>query len=98
MVSAWTIENSLAPVEVKVDKKSNEITAIPKLLETLCLQGCIVTIDAIGCQRNSCEQIIGDQEADYTITLKANQGTLFEDVKAIFDRYGYGLLHDARKR
>lgn len=87
MVSAWAVGNGVSLGQIKVEDKSNEITAIPKLIETLCLKGCIVTIDAIGCQRDICKQIVAS-EADYTIALKGNQETLHKDVKALFDRLG----------
>jgi predicted transposase YbfD/YdcC len=70
--------------QVKVDDKSNEITAIPALLELLELSGCIVTIDAIGCQKEIARQII-EQGADYVLALKANQGTLHADTQTLFD-------------
>ena len=87
MVSAWAVNNGVSLGQIKVDEKSNEITAIPKLVEALCLKGCIVTIDAMGCQREICKTIL-KAEADYTISLKGNQGTLHDDVKAVFDRLG----------
>ena len=68
---------------VKVDEKSNEITAIPELLKVLSLNGCIVTIDAMGCQREIVKQII-EGGGDYVITLKKNQGGLYERVEALF--------------
>ena len=68
----------------KVDEKSNEVTAIPKLLELLDLSNKVITIDAIGAQRDICQKII-DQEGDYVVSLKGNQGTLFEDVKTYFE-------------
>ncbi len=84
MVSAWACENRLVLGQVKVTEKSNEITAIPELLRALALTGCIVTIDAMGCQREIAEQII-DGEADYVLALKGNQGTLHQDVADYFD-------------
>ncbi len=66
-----------------VDDKSNEITALPELLALLTTIGAIVTIDAMGCQRKICQQII-DQEAGYVIALKSNQGRLREDVELFF--------------
>jgi predicted transposase YbfD/YdcC len=84
MVSAWATANGLVLGQVKVDDKSNEITAIPQLLQALEISGCIVTIDAIGCQTEIAEQII-DQEADYVLSLKENQGHLFEDVQLLFN-------------
>jgi predicted transposase YbfD/YdcC len=83
MVSAWCEENQLVLAQVKTKEKSNEITVIPKLLELLNLGGAIVTIDAMGCQRSICEEI-KNRDADYVIGLKANQKTLYEDVKKIF--------------
>ena len=84
MVSAWASENRLVLGQVKVDSKSNEITAIPKLLAVLDLKGCIVTIDAMGAQTAIAQQII-EQEADYILSLKGNQGDLHQDVEQLFD-------------
>jgi predicted transposase YbfD/YdcC len=70
--------------QVKTDEKSNEITAIPVLLDRLDLQGQIVTLDAMGCQRAICEQII-DKGGDYVISLKGNQGTLNNNVRLWFE-------------
>lgn len=83
MVSAWATNNRLVLGQVKVDEKSNEITAIPELLKVLSLRGCIVTIDALGCQKEIVKLIAG-QEADYVITLKKNQGSLYQGVEALF--------------
>ena len=83
MVSAWAKTNRLVLGQVKVDKKSNEITAIPELLKVLSLRGCIVTIDAIGCQKEIVK-LIAQQEANYVITLKKNQGSLYKRVEALF--------------
>lgn len=83
MVSAWAVENRLVLAQVAVDEKSNEITAIPELLQLLVLEGCIVTIDAMGTQRTIAAQII-DQQGDYALALKENQGNLYEDVKDTF--------------
>lgn len=79
MVSAWGCEQRLVLAQTDVDAKSNEITAIPKLLELLSLKGNIVTVDAMNCQRNIAQQII-DQGGDYVLALKGNQGTLHNDV------------------
>jgi predicted transposase YbfD/YdcC len=84
MVSAWASENKLVLGQVKVNNKSNEIKAIPELLSLLEIGGCIVTIDAMGCQREIAAQIV-DKEADYVLALKANQGTLSEDVVRYFE-------------
>jgi len=83
MVSAWATANHLVLGQVKVDEKSNEITAIPKLLEALEVSGCIVTIDAMGCQTDIAEKII-EREAEYVLALKENQGNLYEDVDRLF--------------
>ncbi len=80
MVSAWANENQLVLGQVKVDEKSNEITAIPKLLELLDVSGCTVTIDAMGTQKNIAENIV-DNDADYILGLKGNHGNLYDDVK-----------------
>jgi len=84
MVSAWASANKLVLGQVKVDEKSNEITAIPELLQTLALSDCIVTIDALGCQKEIAE-IIVNQGADYILALKENHGQLYEDVIRLFD-------------
>lgn len=83
MVSAWASENRLVLAQSKVDEKSNEITAIPKLLNALELSGCIVSIDAMGCQTAFAKMIV-DQDGDYVFALKGNQGTLHEDVILLF--------------
>jgi len=84
MVSAWATANCLVLGQVKVDEKSNEITAIPQLLEALEIAGCIVTIDAMGCQTDIAEKII-ESEADYVLASKDNQGNLYEDAIRLFD-------------
>jgi predicted transposase YbfD/YdcC len=84
MVSAWAAANHLVLGQVKVDEKSNEITAIPELLRVLEVSGCIITIDAMGCQKDIAEAIIA-QEADYVLALKENHGRLYEDVVKLFD-------------
>lgn len=86
MISAWACEQKLILGQRKVDDKTNEITAIPELLALLAIKGSIVTIDAMGCQRKICQQII-EQEADYVIGLKGNQGRLREDVELFFDEH-----------
>ena len=100
MVSAWGEANGVVLGQEKVAEKSNEITAIPLLLEALELTGCIVTIDAIGCQREIAKQII-DQEADYVLSLKGNQGKLHEDVAemfAYFEKIEFAnIAHDYHK-
>jgi predicted transposase YbfD/YdcC len=84
MVSAWATKNQLVLGQIKVDDKSNEITAIPALIDLLELSGCIVTIDAIGCQKEIAEKIIG-QGADYVLALKANQGRVYADAQTLFE-------------
>ena len=79
MVSAWSSNNHMLLGQVKTDEKSNEITAIPKLLEVLELNGCIVTIDAMGCQTEIAEKI-KSKGADYILAVKGNQGTLEEGI------------------
>lgn len=83
MVSAWATNNKLVLGQVKVDKKSNEITAIPELLKVLDIAGCIVTIDAIGCQKEIVN-LISKKEGDYIIALKKNQKSLYENVESLF--------------
>ena len=84
MVSAWASANHLVLGQTKVDDKSNETTAIPELLGMLELCGCVVTIDAMGCQREIAQQII-DNGADYVLAVKKNQGRLYEDIRDSFD-------------
>lgn len=83
LVSAWATENGLTLGQVAVDGKSNEITAIPKLLETLDLENCVVTIDAAGCQKEIAERIIA-KGGDYVLALKANQPTMHQQVADYF--------------
>jgi predicted transposase YbfD/YdcC len=83
MVSAWAAENHLVLGQKKVDDKSNEITAIPELLRVLDVAGCIVTIDAMGTQKEIAQQIV-TQEGDYVLALKENQPHLLEDVQNLF--------------
>ncbi len=84
MVSAWAAENQVGLGQVKVAEKSNEIRAIPRLLEVLALKGCLVTIDAMGTQKEIVSTIV-TQEADYLLPVKENQGHLHEEIKATFD-------------
>jgi len=84
MVSAWGCEQRLVLVQIATDAKSNETTAVPKLLRMLALKGSIVTTDALNCQRTVAQQIV-DQQGDYALALKGNQGTLFEDVVLLLD-------------
>jgi len=84
IVSAWACENKMVFGQVATDEKSNEITAIPKLLEMLVLDGSVVTIDAMGCQKKIAEKI-KESNGDYIFSLKGNQGTLHEEVKLFMD-------------
>ncbi len=97
LLSAWASANSMTLGQVKVDEESNEITSIPRLLELLTLHGCIVTIDAMGCQKEIAQQIV-DAGADYVLAVKQNQGQLFEDVRDLFqgaEEFGFeGVPHD----
>lgn len=83
LVSAWASANRLVLAQVAVATKSNEITAFPLLLQMLDLRGCTVTIDAMGCQTAIARQIV-EQQADYVLALKANQGTLYDEVQQSF--------------
>lgn len=83
MVSAWASANRLVLGQIAVDEKSNEITALPALLTLLMLKGCIVTIDAMGCQTAIARTII-DREADYVLALKENHDTLYHEVVHLF--------------
>jgi predicted transposase YbfD/YdcC len=83
MVSAWACANGIVLGQRKTEEKSNEITAIPELLKLLEIKGCIVTIDAMGCQRYIAETII-DKGADYVFSLKGNQGRLQNGVELFF--------------
>jgi len=86
MVSAWANDNNLVLGQVKVTEKSNEITAIPKLLEVLSIKDTIVTIDAMGCQTTIAKKIIKKQ-ADYILAVKGNQEQLHQDIK---DEFKFG--------
>ncbi len=83
MVSAWATANRLVLGQLKVDDKSNEITAIPELLQRLELHGCIVTIDALGCQIDIAEVIV-ERGGDYVLAVKGNQDGLFREVQELF--------------
>ena len=82
MVSAWGCEQRLVLAQSATDAKSNEITAVPRLLEMLSLKGTIVTTDALNCQRAIAQQIV-DQGGDYALALKGNQGTLHRRRRAV---------------
>lgn len=83
MVSAWAEANEIVLGQRKVDEKSNEITAIPELLKLLAISGCIVTIDAMGTQTNIAKTIV-EAQADYVLSVKENQGHLYEDISVLF--------------
>ena len=83
LVNAWACSNELVLGQLKVDGKSNEITAIPVLLDLLDIEGCIITLDAMGTQRDIASKII-ENRADYILALKGNQGNLEEEVESIF--------------
>jgi len=84
VVSAWAADNGLVLGQQKVEDKSNEITAVPKLLRRLELAGCIVTLDAMGCQKEIAREI-HEADADYVLALKGNQGTAFAEIKQYLD-------------
>lgn len=100
MVNAWASTNRLVLGQRKVDKKSNEITAIPELIKVLDVAGCIVTIDAMGCQK-SIIKLITQKQGDYIITLKKNQINLYKNVEELFkdaiskkfDGYNHSSYH-----
>jgi predicted transposase YbfD/YdcC len=85
VISAWATQNKLVLGQLATDEKSNEITAIPKLLDLLMIKGCIVTIDAMGTQVEIAEKII-EKEADYILTVKGNQDRLHNNIKNIFEK------------
>src|ERR1700692_317966 len=84
MVSAWGCQQRMVLGQIATDEKSNEITAVPKLLAMLSLKGTIVTVDALNCQRTIAQQIVG-QGGNYALALKANQATLHDDVRLFLD-------------
>lgn len=94
MVSAWATTNRLVLGQTKVDEKSNEITAIPKLIDLLDLNGCLVTIDALGTQTEIAERIVA-KGGDYLLAVKENQGHLYEDLQHLFgfdQQEGFGSV------
>jgi predicted transposase YbfD/YdcC len=98
IVSAWCSENNLVLGQTKVDDKSNEITAIPELLDILYLKDCVVTMDAMGCQKNIVKKIYKEKKADYLINLKGNQETLHDEVIKYFeDLEKDGVLKEIEK-
>lgn len=84
IVSAWAESNNMVLGQIKVSDKSNEITAIPELLRVLELSGCIVTIDAMGCQKKIAKEVI-EADADYVFSLKGNQETVHQEVRSFLD-------------
>ena len=84
MVSAWAVGNRMVLGQIKTEDKSNEITAIPRLLELLRIEGCLVTIDAMGCQKEIASKIV-DRGADYMLGVKDNQPTLSVTISGIFE-------------
>ena len=92
LVSAWASANTLTLGQVKTEEKSNEITETPRLLEMLELGGCIVTIDAMGCQKEIAGEIV-ERGADYLLAVKENQGQLYQDVRDLFEA-GDGTVLD----
>jgi len=100
LVSAWAASNHLVLAQVKVDEKSNEITAIPALLRQLELAGCIVSIDAMGCQTAIAKQI-KEQDGEYVFGLKGNQSTLHREVEESFTdaqaSHFVDIAHDSYK-
>ncbi len=83
MVSAWAVEAGIAIGQVKTNEKSNEINAIPSLLDMLDISGAIITIDAMGCQKKIASKII-DKEAEYVLALKGNHSDLHNELKSLF--------------
>lgn len=84
VVSAWVAENQITLGQLATEEKSNEITAVPELLETLDVEGSTVTIDAMGCQKSIASKVI-EKGADYVFAVKLNQPTLHEDIKLYFE-------------
>ena len=96
MVSAFAARQRLVLGQVKVAEKSNEIIAIPKLLDMLAIDGAIITIDAMGCQRDIAQKVL-DKKADYVLALKGNQGSLRGDVELfVAEQQAAGFKHNAQ--
>jgi predicted transposase YbfD/YdcC len=85
IVSAWASDLDLVLSHTRVKNKSNEITAIPKLLETLHIKGCIISIDAMGCQKEIAQNLI-EKQAEYVLAVKGNQGRLHDEMRNFFDQ------------
>jgi predicted transposase YbfD/YdcC len=86
MVSAWASSSGIVLGQIKTDEKSNEITAIPELIKSLEIEGCIISTDAMGCQKKVAEAIV-DKNGDYVFGLKGNHGTMANDVEVFFQDY-----------
>jgi len=84
MVNAWASQTGMVMGQLKTAEKSNEITAIPQLLDMLEISGCIISIDAMGCQKSIAQKII-EKEGDYLLAVKGNQGHLYDDIKLFLD-------------
>ena len=100
LVSAWSAKNNLCFGQIKVDEKSNEITAIPLLLDLLDIKGATITMDAMGCQFAIADKIV-DLQADYVLALKGNQGEFHDDIKLFLKTHltsqFEGLTHTVSK-
>lgn len=93
LLQAWAVQSGLVLAQREVGEKTNEIPEIPRILEVLYLKGCIVTLDAMGCQTDIVETLVDSHDADYVIALKANQGRFYEAVRDMFD---YADTHHPR--
>lgn len=96
-VSAWAVESSLVLGQLCVDEKTNEIKTIPELLDILCLKGCIVTIDAMGTQKDIAKKII-QKKADYILQVKGNQQTLMNDISEYFEKDVFTVKKDTLEK
>lgn len=96
-VSAWAVESSLVLGQLCVDEKTNEIKTIPELLDILCLEGCIVTIDAMGTQKDIARKII-QKKADYILQVKGNQQTLMDDISEYFEKDVFTVKKDVLEK
>lgn len=97
VVSAWAVDHSLVLGQLRVDEKTNEITAIPELLDLLFLEGCIVTIDAMGTQKDIAKKII-EKKVDYILQVKSNQPTLMEDIALHFEEEVFTIKKENLKK
>ena len=93
MVSAWACDSNIVLGQIKVDEKSNEITAIPELLKSFLIKDCIISIDAMGCQEEIAKTIIGEN-AEYILAVKNNQPTLYENIE---DSFRFLKIHDVHQ-